>query len=71
MSLILIQKQARQIAEHAYHQRANFFMNQNDHHLGDAINFKYILPPSPVTLLKITNGSLCHRFFVLNSFNLH
>ena len=42
MSQILIQKRAHQIVEHAYHQIAHFFMSQNDHHLGDAINFDYV-----------------------------
>ena len=45
MSPILIQKRPHQIVEHAYHQTAHFFMSQNDHHLGDAINFDYVLPP--------------------------
>ena len=66
MSPILIQKRAHQIVGHAYHQTAHFFMSQNDHHLGDAINFDYASPPSSLILLKITNGSLCHRFFFLN-----
>ena len=39
LSAILIQKRAHQIVEHAYHQTTHFFMSQNDHHLGDAINF--------------------------------
>ena len=55
MSQILMQKRAHQIVEHAYHQTAHFFMSQNNHYLGDAINYDYISPP---TLLKITNGSL-------------
>ena len=40
-----IRKRAHQIIEHTYHQTAHFFMNQNDQHLGDAINFDYVLPP--------------------------
>ena len=63
-------KAAQQIVEHAYHQTALFFMGQNDHHLGDAINFNYV-SSSPLTLLKITNGSLCHRSFFLNTSSLH
>ena len=39
MSPILIQKRAHQIVEHAYYHTAHFFLSQNDHHLGDAINF--------------------------------
>ena len=70
MSQILIRKLVHQIVEHAYHQTAHFFMSQNDHHLGDAINFDYVSPP-PLTLLKITNGSLCHRSFFLNTSSLH
>ena len=38
ISSISTQKRAHQIVEHAYHQTAHFFMKQNDHHLGDAIN---------------------------------
>ena len=63
MSPILLRKRAHQIVEHAYHQTAHFFMSQNDHHLGDVINFDYVSSPPPLTLLKITNGSLCHRSF--------
>ena len=48
MSQILIQKRAHQIVEHAYHQTADFFMSQNDHHLGYANNFEYVLSPSPL-----------------------
>ena len=71
MSPILIQKRAHQIVEHAYHQTAYFFMSQNDHHSGDTINFNYVSPPSlPLTLLKITNDSLCHRFLFLNTSSL-
>ena len=39
MSPILIRKRAPQIVERVYHQTAHFFMSQNDHHLGDVINF--------------------------------
>ena len=39
MSQIFIQKRALQIVEHVYHQAAHFFMSQNDHYLGDVINF--------------------------------
>ena len=45
MSPKLIRKRARHIVEHAYHQTAHFFMSQNDHHLGDAINFDYVSSP--------------------------
>ena len=45
MSRILKQKRAHQIVEYGYHQTAHFFMSQNDHHLGDAINFGYVSPP--------------------------
>ena len=69
MSPILIQKRAHQIVEHAYQQTAYFFMSQNDHHLGDAINFDYA-SSLLLTLLKVTNGSLCHRSFFLNTFSL-
>ena len=61
MSVILMRKRAHEIVEHAYHQTAHFFMSQNDHHLGETINFDYVSsspPPSPL-LLKITNGDLC------------
>ena len=47
MSQIFIRKRAHQIVEHAYHQTAHFFMSQNNHHLGDAINFDYVLSPPP------------------------
>ena len=47
MSPIIIQKRAHQIVEHAYHQTAHFFMSQNDHHLGEAINFVYVSSPLP------------------------
>ena len=63
MSKILIRKRAHEIVEHAYHQTAHFFMSQNDHHLGETINSDYVSsppPPFPLTLLKITNGGLCH-----------
>ena len=71
MSPILIQKRAHQIVEHAYHHTARFFMGQNHHHLGYAINFDYVLSPSPpFTFSKITNGSLCHRFFFFNTSSL-
>ena len=53
MSPILIQKRAHQIVEHAYHHTAHFFMSQNDHHLGDAINFDYAsFPLSPPYFFK-------------------
>ena len=42
MSQILIQKRAHQIVNKAYHKIAHFFMSQNDHHLGDAINFDHV-----------------------------
>ena len=71
MSPIFIQKRAHQIVERAYHQTVHFFMSQNDHHLGDAINFDYVSsPPPPLTLLKITIGSLCHRSLFLNTSSL-
>ena len=70
MSPILIQKRAHQIVEHAYHQTAHFFMSQNDDQLGDPINFDYVSLP-PFTLFKITNGSLCHHSFFLNTSSLH
>ena len=54
-----------------HHQTAHFFNCQNDHHLGDAINFDYVLLPPPLTLLKITNGSSRHRFLILNTSSLH
>ena len=71
MSPILIQKRTRQIVEHAYHQTAHFFMSQSNHHLSDAISFDYVSSPPLPTFLKITNGSLCHRSFVLNTSILH
>ena len=70
MSPIFIQKRPHQIVKHAHHQTAHFFMSQNDHPLGDAINFDYVLFPT-ITLLKITNGSVYHRSFFLNIFSLH
>ena len=70
MSPVLIRKRAYEIVEHAYHQAAHFFMSQNDHHLGEAINFDYVSSP-PFTLLKITNGSLCHHSFFMNTSSLH
>ena len=71
MSPILIQKQAHQIVEHAYDLTVHFFMSQNHHHLGAAINFDYVsfLPP-PLTYLKISNGSLCDRSFFSNTFSI-
>ena len=42
LSPILIRKRAHQIVGYAYHQTAHFFISQNDHHLGDAINFVYV-----------------------------
>ena len=69
MSPILIPKRTRQIVELAYHQTAYFFMSQNDHHLGDAINFVYVSPPT-LALLKITNGSVCHCSFFVNTSSL-
>ena len=45
MSTVLIRKRAHQIVEHAYHQTARFFISQNDHHLGDTINFDYVSSP--------------------------
>ena len=45
MSPILLPKRAHQIVEHAYHHTAHFFMSQNDHHLGYAINFDYVSSP--------------------------
>ena len=71
MSPILIQKRAHQVVEHAYHQTAHFFVNQNDYHLGNAISFDYVSSPRPLTLKKITNGSLCHHSFFLNTSSLH
>ena len=68
MSPILIQKRAHQIVKHAYHHTAHFFMGQKDYHLGYAINFDYVSTPTPLTLLKITNGSLCHHSFFFESF---
>ena len=65
-SPVLMRKRAHQIVEHAYRQTAHFFMSQNDHHLGDAIKLGYVSSPPSLTLLKITNGSLCHRSFFLN-----
>ena len=71
MSPLLLRKRAHQIVEHAYHQTANFLMGQNDHHLGNTINFDYVsFLSSPLTLLKITNGSLCHHSSFLNTSNL-
>ena len=69
MPPILIQKWAHQIVKHAYHQTAHFFMTENDHYLGYIISFDYVLPP-PLTFLKITNGSLRHRSFFLNTSSL-
>ena len=45
MSQILIQKRAHQIAKYAYHLTARFIMSQNDHHLGNTINFDYVSFP--------------------------
>ena len=50
MSPILIRKRAYQIVEHAYHQTTDFFMGQNDHHLGNAIIFGYVSSPLSLTL---------------------
>ena len=52
MSQILIRKRGHQIVEHAYHQTAHFFMSQNDHHLGDSINFDYVSSLAPLLTLK-------------------
>ena len=59
MSPILIQKQVHQIVEHAYHQATHFFMSQNDHHLGDVINFDYVSPPPPPLLFKKLQMVVC------------
>ena len=67
MLLILIQKRAHQIIEHAYHLTDHFFMSPNDYHLGYAINFDYASPHPFLTFKKITNGNLCHRSFFLNT----
>ena len=45
MSPILIRKRAHRIVKHVYHQTAHFFMSQNDHYLGDAINFDHVSSP--------------------------
>ena len=50
------------------HQTDHFFMSQNDHHSRNVINFDYV--SLPLTLLKITNGSLCHHSFFLNTSDL-
>ena len=49
---------------------AHFFSESKRPHLGDANNFDYASPPFPFTLLKITNSSMCHRFFILNTSSL-
>ena len=69
MSSILIRNWAHQIVENAYQQTAHFFIGQNDHHLGDAINL-VMFHLRHLTLLKITNGSLCHRSLFLNTSSL-
>ena len=72
MSPILIRKRVHQIVEHVYHQTAHFFVSQNDHHLGDAISFDYVLsPPTPLLFSIITNDTLCHRSLFLNTSSLH
>ena len=70
ISPILMQRRVHQTVEHAYHQTAHFFMNQNDHHLGDVINFDYDSLPFPLTILNITNISLCYHSFFLNTSSL-
>ena len=70
MSPILIPKRAHQIVKHANHHTAHFFMGQNDQHWGDAINFAYV-SSIPLNFLKITNVSLCHYSFFLNTSSLH
>ena len=68
MSPIVTRKRGHQIVKHAYHQTAHFFISQNDHHLGYAINFDYVSSSPTPLLLKITNDSLCHCSFFLNLF---
>ena len=40
LTLILIQKRAHQIVEHAHHQTSHFVMSQNDHHFGRRHQFR-------------------------------
>ena len=64
ISPILIRKRAHQIVKHAYHQTAYFFMSGNNHQATPSTLTMLHLPL--FTLLKITNGSLCHHSFFLN-----
>ena len=41
MSQILIRKWSNQIVKYAKPLNSSFFVSQNDHHLGDAINFGF------------------------------
>ena len=71
MSPILILKRAHQIVEHAYHHTAHFFMGQNDHHLGYAINFDYV-SSYPSLLFQNLRMVVCVTvLFVLNTSCLH
>ena len=74
MSPILIQKRAQKIVENAYHQTAYSFKSQTTTiwAMPSILTMFYLPPPPPpVVLLKITNGSVCHRSFFLNTFSLH
>ena len=64
MSQIFIRKQAHQIVEYAYRQTVHFFMSQNNHHLGYAINFDYVspLPPSLFLKLQMAVCDIVHSF---------
>ena len=62
MSPVLIRKRAHQIVEHAYHQTAHFlWVETTTFVLCHQFSLCFISPP--FTLLKITNGSLCHFSF--------
>ena len=66
-NVILIRKQAHQIVEHAYHQTAYFFMSQNDHPLGYAINFDYVSSP-PLYTFKNCKWQFVSSLFLFEYF---
>ena len=63
MSPILIPKRAHQIGEHAYHHTSHFLWIKTTTIWARLSNLTMYHLLFPLTLLKITNGSLCRRSF--------